>query len=88
MQARQMGLYAAQGLAGGGDALGAGLTFELFSHVTRFAGLKVVLLGLYNGQKLDGEPAADLVSYSRAIEARSPPHLAHQPLEKMHCCTL
>jgi hypothetical protein len=35
-----MGLYAAQGLAGGGDALGAGLTFELFSHATRFLGLK------------------------------------------------
>ena len=35
-----MGLYAAQGLAGGGDALGAGLTFELFSHATRFPGLK------------------------------------------------
>ena len=72
-QARQMGLYAARGLAGGGDALGVGLTFELFSHVTRFAGLKVVLLGLYNGQKLDAEPEADLVSYSRAVEARSPP---------------
>ncbi len=48
-QARQMGLYAAQGLAGGGDALGAGLTFELFSHATRFLGLKARrprLLGL------------------------------------------
>jgi hypothetical protein len=28
-------------------------------------GLKVVLLGRYNGQGLDHEPAADLVSYSR-----------------------
>ncbi|KAK9845833.1 hypothetical protein WJX81_003814 [Elliptochloris bilobata] len=71
-QARQMGLYAAQGLAGGGGMLGAGLTFELFSHATRFAGLKVVLLGLYNGQKLDAEPACDLISYSRATEGDQP----------------
>lgn len=27
--------------------------FELFAHVTRFFGHKVVLLGLYNGQELD-----------------------------------
>ncbi len=29
-------------------------SFELFTHVTRFFGFKVVLLGLFNGQKLDG----------------------------------
>ena len=30
-------------------------SFELFTHVTRFFGFKVVLLGLFNGQKLDGK---------------------------------
>ena len=29
---------------------------------------QVVLLGLYNGQRLESEPAADLVSYSRVTE--------------------
>ena len=83
-----MGLYAAQGLAGCGDALGAGLTFELFSHATRFAGLKVVLLGLYNGQKLDAEPESDLVSYSRAAEARSLPLVPCQLLRTPQRCVL
>jgi hypothetical protein len=31
---------------------------------------QVVLLGLYNGQKLEAEAADDLVSYSRALEVR------------------
>ena len=48
--------------------MGADMAFELFSHVTRFLGRKVVLLGLYNGQRLEAEPAADLVSYSRVDE--------------------
>jgi hypothetical protein len=30
--------------------------------------LQVVLLGLYNGQRLEGEPETDLVSYSRVTE--------------------
>lgn len=56
-QARPMGGYA-------GLCMVASLTnqepplldfnFELFTHVTRFFGFKVVLLGLFNGQKLDG----------------------------------
>ena len=29
--------------------------FEMFAHVTKFFGYKVVLLGLFNGQKLDHE---------------------------------
>ena len=29
--------------------------FEMFAHVTRFFDYKVVLLGLYNGQKLDNQ---------------------------------
>jgi small subunit ribosomal protein S18b len=30
-------------------------SFELFTHVTRFFGFRVVLLGLFNGQKLGGK---------------------------------
>ena len=48
--------------------MGSDMAFELFSHVTRFLGRTVVLLGLYNGQRLEGEPAEDLVSYSRVDE--------------------
>lgn len=47
------------------------MAFELFTHVTRFLGKKVVLLGLYNGQRLQAEPMADLVSYSRVTEVCS-----------------
>ena len=39
------------------DARGEEVTqdfcFEMFAHVTKFFGFKVVLLGLFNGQKLD-----------------------------------
>lgn len=30
-------------------------SFELFTHVTHFFGFRVVLLGLFNGQKLNNE---------------------------------
>lgn len=30
-------------------------SFELFTHVTRFFGYRVVLLGLFNGQKLNNK---------------------------------
>lgn len=46
------------------------MAFELFTHVTHFLGKKVVLLGLYNGQRLHDEPAKDIAVYSRVTEAR------------------
>ena len=52
--------------------MGSDMAFELFSHVTRFLGRKVVLLGLYNGQRLEGEPAEDLINYSRVDEVSEP----------------
>ncbi|EFJ51949.1 hypothetical protein VOLCADRAFT_116157 [Volvox carteri f. nagariensis] len=53
----------------GDDNLACGFNFELFTHVTRFLGAKVVLLGLYNGQRLENEPAEDIRMYSRTSPA-------------------
>lgn len=56
-QARQMGMYAAKSMVASltGEEVLQDFCFELFSHVTRFFGFKVVLLGLYNGQTFDGQ---------------------------------
>ena len=55
-QARQMGHYAGQCLHSAwlddGSHRGLDFCFEIFSHVTHFFGLKVILLGLFNGQGL------------------------------------
>ena len=67
-QAEVMGTYAAQCVCGVAESLGLDFTFELFTHVTRFFGMKVVLLGRYNGQGLEHEPEADFVSYTRVLE--------------------
>ncbi|GLC51130.1 hypothetical protein PLESTB_000469100 [Pleodorina starrii] len=68
-QARVMGSYAARCMADCADELASGFNFELFTHVTRFLGAKVVLLGLYNGQRLEHEPAEDIRLYSREAPA-------------------
>lgn len=54
-QAHQMGRYAAKAMVSTlkNEEFYQDFCFELFSHVTKFFGYKVVLLGLYNGQKLD-----------------------------------
>jgi len=54
-QARNQGIYTARSMVGMVDELerdDGGVAFELFAHMTRFLGFKVVLLGLYNGQGL------------------------------------
>lgn len=51
-QARAMGIYAAHCMSGVQDNYGSDFFLELFAHVTRFFGFKVVLLGRYNGQGL------------------------------------
>lgn len=56
-------------MAGVDEETGASMAFEIFTHVTSFAGHKVVLLGRYNAQGLDDEPAEDIRSYCRT----SPP---------------
>jgi NAD(P)H-nitrite reductase large subunit len=57
-QARQMGCYAAYCIASNFDDKIDPLfhsNFEVFTHVTKFFGYKVTLLGLFNGQKLDNK---------------------------------
>ena len=56
-QARQLGMMAAKMMVAhsAGETLELDFCFEMFAHVTNFFGYKVVLLGLYNGQKLSGE---------------------------------
>lgn len=56
-QARQMGSYAAKCMwaAQAGEEIYMDFCFELFSHATKFFGHKVILLGLFNGQGLDGK---------------------------------
>eukprot|EP01038_Epipyxis_sp_PR26KG_P011956 gene11956-16004_t len=51
-QARFMGSYAAQCMCEVNDDYGLDSHFQIFAHLTRFFGYKVVLLGLFNGQGL------------------------------------
>ncbi|XP_043274437.1 pyridine nucleotide-disulfide oxidoreductase domain-containing protein 1 [Venturia canescens] len=55
-QAHQMGRYAAKSMysSSANETFHQDFCFELFTHVTNFFGYKVVLLGLFNGQKLAG----------------------------------
>lgn len=61
-QAHQMGCYAAKSMFASlnGEYIFQDFCFELFTHVTNFFGYKVVLLGLFNGQKLDGDYSCQL----------------------------
>ncbi|GIL73064.1 hypothetical protein Vretifemale_3287 [Volvox reticuliferus] len=68
-QARVMGTFAAHSMLGRADELASGFNFELFTHVTRFLGAKVVFLGLYNGQRLGHEPVQDIQLFSRVAQA-------------------
>lgn len=63
-----MGAYAAHCMADTAERDALSFSFELFTHVTRFLGMKVVLLGLYNGQKIPESEAGNLISYSRCVE--------------------
>ena len=55
-QAHQMGRFVAKSMicSYNEEEFFQDFCFELFTHVTKFFGYKVVLLGLYNGQKLNG----------------------------------
>ncbi|KAG8034532.1 hypothetical protein G9C98_007608 [Cotesia typhae] len=56
-QAHQMGRYAAKSMVSSykNERFLQDFCFELFTHVTTLFGYKVVLLGLYNGQKLGSD---------------------------------
>lgn len=62
-QARQMGMYAAKCMHSMyvNEKLLQDFCFELFTHVTSFFGFKVILLGLYNAQRLDKKDCELLV---------------------------
>lgn len=57
-QARIMGTLAAQSMLQVQHEYGVSMHFELFAHITRFFGRKVVLLGRYNAQGLGQETEA------------------------------
>ncbi len=91
LQARIQGMFAAHAMAGVTDEMAFGFNFELFTHITRFCGQKVVLLGLYNGQGLHHEPEEDMVTYSRTTQVcllvsacRCPTGLS--VLQSLHAC--
>lgn len=54
-QARQMGSYAARCMVNAihEESIMLDFCFEMFTHVTRFFGYKVILLGLFNAQTLE-----------------------------------
>ena len=56
-QARQMGIMAARAMVAHtqGEQIQLDFCFEMFAHLTRFFDFKVVLLGLFNGQKLEND---------------------------------
>ncbi|XP_063886870.1 pyridine nucleotide-disulfide oxidoreductase domain-containing protein 1-like [Scylla paramamosain] len=68
-QARQMGSYASKCMWSSlaGEEIYMDFCFELFSHATKFFGHKVILLGLFNGQGLDGKYEI-LLRYTRGME--------------------
>lgn len=69
-QARPMGSYAGMCMAASflkEAPPPLDFSFELFTHVTRFFGFRVVLLGLFNGQKLEGRYEA-LVRVTKGVE--------------------
>ncbi|XP_033739576.1 pyridine nucleotide-disulfide oxidoreductase domain-containing protein 1-like [Pecten maximus] len=55
-QARQMGAYTAQCMVAKvrGEVISLDFCFEMFAHVTKFFGFKVILLGKFNAQGLEG----------------------------------
>ncbi|CAG7726853.1 unnamed protein product [Allacma fusca] len=74
-QARQMGLLAGKNMYISMDTesqseldIEPDFMFEVFSHVTRFFGFKVVLLGLYNANGLQSGSYEYLLRYTKNLE--------------------
>ncbi|XP_008477218.1 pyridine nucleotide-disulfide oxidoreductase domain-containing protein 1 [Diaphorina citri] len=56
-QAKHMGTYAAKCMVGAvkNEPVIQDFSFEMFTHMTKFFGYKVILLGLFNGQTLEND---------------------------------
>ena len=76
-QARQMGLLAGKSMVTSNtntspenfkDQDEPDFAFEIFAHVTRFFGFKVVLLGLYNAQGLESGSYEYLIRCTKNLE--------------------
>lgn len=71
-QARLMGLYSGEcmlnSLRNPSVKLDLDFSFEMFSHVTKFFGFKVILLGLFNGQGLDPKDYEVLLRVTKGHE--------------------
>lgn len=70
-QARQMGIFAGQCMVAHQETkqdIPIDFCFEMFTHVTRFFGYKVVLLGKYNCQDLDLSETSLLVRVTPGAE--------------------
>lgn len=52
----------------GGENVMLDFCFELFAHVTRFFGQKVVLLGRYNGQGLESSDQELIIRQTKGEE--------------------
>ncbi|KAL1457684.1 hypothetical protein WDU94_007887 [Cyamophila willieti] len=68
-QARHMGSYAAKCMVGAvkNEPVLQDFAFEMFTHMTRFFGFKVILLGLFNAQTL-GNDYEVLLRVTRGVE--------------------
>ncbi|CAH1994152.1 unnamed protein product [Acanthoscelides obtectus] len=68
-QARQMGSYAAKSMVGhlNNEEVLQDFCFEMFAHSTRLFNFKVILLGLFNGQKL-GRNYEMLLRMTKGVE--------------------
>lgn len=68
-QAHQMGAYAAKSMSGAfnNEEVLQDFCFEIFAHSTKLFGYKVILLGLFNGQKL-GRDYEILLRMTKGVE--------------------
>lgn len=68
-QAHQMGAYAAKSMSSAfnNEEILQDFCFEIFAHSTRLFGYKVILLGLFNGQKL-GRDYEILLRMTKGVE--------------------
>ncbi|GMH46327.1 hypothetical protein TrRE_jg12566 [Triparma retinervis] len=66
-QGRLQGQFAAHSMLGISDDLMSDFCFEMFGHATYFLNRRVVLLGLYNAQKLTKNPINGFVVTERGL---------------------